>query len=157
MEEKQQLTRQLDEAHGKLGAVLTHLAPSRAVSPVWTVKEVVAHITGWDDATIKMLHAHATGEPLDAPEWISIDQFNEQSVETRKPLSYEQTVREWELTRIQLKNLIDDIPVDKMVEPLEFLWGRSGTVAQLVAIMIHHEAGHATKLEKLASIPPEVY
>ena len=157
MEGKEQLTRQLDEAHEKLRTVLITLAPSRAVSPVWTVKEVVAHIVGWDDATIKMVHAHVTGEPLDAPEWVTIDHYNAQSVETRKPLSYDQTVREWELTRTQLKNLIDDIPPEKMAEPLEFLWGQSGTVAQLVAIMVHHEAGHATKLEKLASIPPEVY
>lgn len=156
MDERQQLTRQLDEAHEKLRAVLSSLAPLRAVSPTWTVKEVVAHITGWDDATIKMLHAHATGEPLDAPEWVTIDHYNAQSVETRRPLSYEQTVREWELTRVQLRNAIDDMPPAKMTEPLAFLWGQSGTVAQLVAIMVHHEAGHATKLEKLASIPPEV-
>ena len=156
MDEKQQLTRQLDEAHEKLRAVLNSLTPSRRISPTWTVQEVVAHITGWDDATIKMLHAHATDEPLDAPEWISIDHYNAQSVETRRPLSYEHTVREWELTRTQLKNLIDDMPPDKLAEPLEFLWGQSGTAAQLVAIMVHHEAGHATNLEKLASIPPEV-
>ena len=156
MDEKQQLLQQLDEAHEKLRAVLSSLDPSRAVSPTWTVKEVVAHITGWDDATIKMLHAHVTGEPLDAPEWVTIDHYNAQSVETRRALSYDHTAREWELTRTQLKGLIGDIPPDKLVEPLEFLWGQSGTVAQLLGIMIHHEAGHATTLEKLASIPPEV-
>lgn len=28
------------------------------IYPGWTLKEVLAHITGWDDAAIASLHAH---------------------------------------------------------------------------------------------------
>ena len=156
MDERQRLVEQLDEAHEKLRAVLVGIDPAMAMSPTWTVKEVVAHIAGWDDATIEMLRAHVTGDPLDAPDWVTIDHYNAQSVETRRPLSYEQTVREWEQTRTQLRAMIEAMPADKVPEPMEFLWGQSGTVAQLVAIMAHHEADHATKVERQKLIPPEV-
>jgi hypothetical protein len=156
VEQKQRLIRQLDEAHEKLRTVLVGIDPAMPMSPTWTIKEVVAHIAGWDDATIEMLRAHVTNKPLDAPKWISIDHCNAQSVDTRRALSYEQTVNEWELTRTQLKNMIDDMPVEKVPEPLEFLWGQSGTVAQLIAIMAHHEADHAVKVERHKSVPPEV-
>ena len=156
MEEKQRLIAELDKAHGSMQAALADIDPELALSPTWTVKQLVDHITGWDDATIKMLHAHVTGEPLDAPEWLSIDHYNAQSVETRRPLSYEQTVREWKYTRAQLREMIEDMPADKVPQTLEFLWGQSGTIAQLVGIMAHHEAGHAAALERRKSIPPEV-
>jgi len=156
VDERQRLVEQLDEAHEKLRAVLVGIDPAMAMSPTWTVKEVVAHIAGWDDATIEMLRAHVTGDPLDAPDWVTIDHYNAQSVETRRPLSYEQTVREWEQTRTQLRAMIEAMPADKVPEPMEFLWGQSGTVAQLVAIMAHHEADHATKVERQKLIPPEV-
>jgi hypothetical protein len=156
VDERQRLVEQLDEAHEKLRAVLVGIDPTMAMSPTWTVKEIIGHIAGWDDATIEMLRAHVTGDPLDAPQWVTIDHYNARSVETRRPLTYEQTVGEWEQTRTQLKAMIEDMPADKVPEPMEFLWGQSGTVAQLVAIMAHHEADHATKVEQQKSIPPEV-
>jgi hypothetical protein len=157
VEERQRLIEQLDEAHDRMRAVLVGIDPRMRMSPTWTIKEVIAHIAGWDDATIEMLRAHVTGEPLDAPEWLGIDHYNAESVETRRPLSYEQTVSEWEQTRLQLKAMIEDMTADKVPEPMEFLWGQSGTVAQLVAIMVHHEVDHAAKVGRLKSIPPEVH
>ena len=156
MEEKHRLLEALDEAHQSMQAALAGIDPHLALSPTWTIKQVVDHITGWDDATIVMLRAHVTGEPLDVPEWMGIDHYNAESVETRRPLSYEQTVQEWKYTRVQLKEMIEEMPEDKVPEAFEFLWGQSGTIAQLVAIMAHHEAGHAVALERHKDIPPEV-
>ena len=55
-----------------------------------------------------------------------------------------------------LRRLIDDMPAEKVPEPMDFLWGQRGSITQLVAIMAHHEADHAAKVGKLKSIPPEV-
>jgi hypothetical protein len=157
VDEQQRLIEQLDEAHDRMRAVLVDVDPRMSMSPTWTVKEVLAHVAGWDDATIEMLRAHVTGEPLDMPEWLGIDHYNAKSVETRRPLTYEQTVNEWEQTRAQLKTMIEDMPAEKVPEPMEFLWGQSGTTAHLVAIMAHHEADHAAKIEQQRSVPPEVH
>ena len=156
MSERERLIQQLDEARDKMRAILADTDPGMRLSPTWTIKEVVAHITGWDDATIEMLRAHATGEPIDAPRWMSIDHYNAQTVETRQSLSYQQVVSEWERTRDQLAAVLDEMPEERYAEPLVYLWGQTGTVAQLVAIMVHHEAGHAEKIRRQKRIPPEV-
>jgi hypothetical protein len=157
MEEQHTLLDQLDAARAEMYAAITEIDPQFKVNAAWTVKEVLAHITGWDDATIEMLRSHLTGTPIHAPEWHSIDYYNAQSVETRSTLSYEQVVHEYEQTREQVKRLIQDAPTEKLTEPLVFLWGQTGTVSQLVGIFVHHERGHATHIQRLRSLPPEVH
>ena len=157
MSKRERLIQQLDEARDEMRAILADTDPEMRLSPTWTVKEVVAHITGWDVATIEMLRAHAVGEALDATEWVSIDHYNARTVETRRGLSYEQVVSEWEGTRDRLASILDEMQEEKYAEPLVYLWGQTGTVAQLVAIMVHHEAEHAEKIRKQKAVPPEVH
>lgn len=155
--DKAELIQQLDQSHARMHAVLDGIDPQLRLSPTWTIKEAIAHIAGWDDLNIEMLRAHATGEPYNAPEWLGIDHYNAQTVETRHSLSYEQTIAEWERTRLEFKSAILAIPPDKLDVPLMFLWGYQGTTAQLVAIMAHHENGHAAKIEQQKAIPPQVF
>ena len=58
---------------------------------------------------------------------------------------------------LEATSALEDMPAEKVPEPMEFLWGQSGTIAQLVAIMAHHEADHAAKIEQQRSIPPEAH
>src|SRR5436309_3297788 len=41
----------------------------RGVTPDWSVKDVVAHLTGWRKRTVARLQAAARGEPEPAPLW----------------------------------------------------------------------------------------
>ena len=62
VEEKRRLLGALDEAHKSMQAALAGIDPHLALSPTWAIKQLIAHIAGWDDATIRMLRAH----------WVSI-------------------------------------------------------------------------------------
>ncbi len=149
MEERTRLIQQLDKAREKLRAVLVDIDTQMEVYPDWTIKHVLAHIAGWDDATIASLRAHAVGDEPGTPAVRGIDFYNAQSVATREALTYDQIVREWEHTREQLKAVINEMPSEKFEQPLIFPWGQSGTIAQVVAIFAHHEEEHAEEIQAL--------
>ena len=149
MEEKTRLIQQLDAARVKMRAELADIDQQVEIYPGWTIKHVLAHIAGWDDATIASLRAHAGGEEPGTPATEGIDAYNEASVATRDPLSYDRIAKEWELARDQLKAAIKDMPPEKFDEPLLFPWGETGTVAQIVGIFAHHENGHAEEIRQL--------
>ena len=149
MEERTRLIQQLDTAREKMRAVLVDTDTQKEIYPTWTIKHVLAHITGWDDATTSSLRAHAGGDEPATPAVRGIDFYNAQSVATREPLSYDHIVREWELAREQLKAAINEMPPEKLKEPLLFPWRETGTIAQIVAIFASHEEGHAEEIQNL--------
>jgi hypothetical protein len=151
MEEKTRLIQRLDQAREKMQAVLADVDTQTEIYPTWTIKHVLAHITGWDDATTSSLRAHAGGEEPATPAARGIDFYNAQSVATREALSYEQIVKEWKLAREQLKAAINEMPAEIFGEPLLFPWGATGTIAQVVAIFAGHEEEHAREIQELGS------
>jgi DinB superfamily len=149
LEAKQKLIYQLDEARDTLLAVLANLDTQTEIYPSWKLKDLLAHLSGWDEATIASLQTHiGGGEPL-TPAARGIDFYNAESVATRGVLSYEQVAKELKVTRDQLKATILDIPADKFEQPLVYAWGPSGSVAKLVAVFVHHEKAHAKEIQRL--------
>jgi hypothetical protein len=146
---RQRLIQQLDQARDRLQTLLANIDTEREIYPGWTIKHVLAHIAGWDDATIASLRAHVKGDQPGTPAVRGIDYYNAQSVATREALSYEQVIREWELARDELKTIIQEMPEDKLAEPLLFPWGQTGTIAQIIAIFASHETEHAEEIEKI--------
>ena len=149
MEERTRLIQQLASAREKMRAVLADVDTHREIYPHWTIKQVLAHIAGWDDACIASLRAHQAGYEPGAPAARGIDFYNAQSVETREPLSYDQVVKEWELARNQLETVIHEMPPEKFKESFVFPWGRTGTIAQLVVVFVEHEEEHVVEIRKL--------
>lgn len=149
MQEKTNLIQQLDEAREKMRAVLADIDIQMEIYPGWTIKQVLAHIAGWDDATISSLRAHAGGDEPATPAVRGIDFYNAQSVATRDALSYDHVIKEWELARDQLKTAINEMPPERFKESLIFPWGETGSIAQLVAIFAAHEEEHAEEIQEV--------
>jgi hypothetical protein len=152
MDERQRLIEMLDQSRVAMRAELADFTPDAVIFPNWTKRHFLAHLTGWDDAVTSSLRAHAGGAEPATPAAEGIDAYNAHSVETRETLDYEHIVKEWELARVELKAAINDLPLEKFAEPLLFPWGRTGSVAQLVHIIAHHEGEeHIKELRQMKS------
>jgi len=149
MEEKERLIQQLDTARAKMQAVIKDIDLHMEIYAGWTIKHVLAHIAGWDDATASSLRAHAGGDDPATPAVRGIDFYNAQSVATREALTYDHIVKEWMLAREQLKAAITDMPPEKLGQPLLLPWGDTGTTAQVVAIFASHEEEHAEENQQI--------
>jgi len=149
MEEKRRLIQQLDQARETMRAVLAEVDTQMEIYPNWTIKQVLAHITGWDEATCSSLRAHARGEEPAVPAALGIDLYNAQSVAACEALNYEQISEEWELAREDLKAAIEEMPDELFNEPLLLPWGQTGTIEQVVAIFADHEEEHTREIREM--------
>jgi hypothetical protein len=123
----------------------------------WTLKEFLAHMSGWDDAVVDSLRAHAKDAPMETPASRGIDAYNAQTVSTRETLDYDRVRREWERTHELVIQAIRDLPNEKFEQPLVFPWGDIGTVAELVEIFVGHEEEHAHHLHEWLKNPNDVF
>lgn len=113
----------------------------------WSLKDIVAHISGWDLITIKTLKSI---EKSKTPGWIgSVYEFNRNSVEKRKKWNWQKVYKEFVELGGKITNEYEGIPED--------LWNkkawksRSFTPKKFLEIDIkHYRDEHLPQIMKLA-------
>ena len=148
MDKKARIIADFEKTRQKTRRQLEGIDVDLEICPNWTVKELLAHLAGWDEATIATLQAHHQGETTPLLALRGIDAYNEQTVSERAELGYEQVVKEWELVREQLVELLQALPPEQLNDRVVSPWGTMLSVEELVSIMIEHEEEHAEVLEE---------
>ena len=144
------LLQRMDETRSKIETLLPKVDPDKEIYPGWTIKDLLAHMTGWDDATIDSLKAHVVDRPPSVAAIRSLDEYNDLTVTSRHDLNYEQVLKEWRLTRQVLRTIIEQISPDKFLEPLVVPWGNKTSVAFLVEMFRDHEEEHIRDIQEWA-------
>lgn len=149
MDERTHLLTDLNQARQRMRDAIEGLDLHMEIYPGWTIKEVLAHITGWDDATIASLHAHLADEVPATPASRGINYYNAQIVAERDPLPYDLIKKEWEKSRDLLKDIIMTMPDHKFKKPLVLPRGQTGTITDIIHIFTEHEEKHAHEIKSL--------
>jgi len=141
---REELIRRLDESRQAIEMALGQLAPDVEIYPGWRKKEMVAHLTGWEDAVVEGLTAHLASHPPLVPLlYRGVDYFNEQSLAERTDLTYEQGLQEWTLARQQFKELLLAATDEKLAQPFILAWGDTLAIADVVnRVLLPHEREH---------------
>jgi len=147
------LLQRMDETRSKIETLLPKVDPNKEIYLGWTIKDLLAHMTGWDDATIDSLRAHVIGRPPSVPAILSLDEYNNSTVSSRKDLDYDQVLKEWRLTRQVLRTIIEKMPEDKFFGPIVVPWGNKATVTYLVDMFRDHEEEHAQDVREWLKNP----
>ncbi len=148
MKDKATILKEFDQARGHMRTVLLQANPKMGIYPEWTIKELLAHLAGWDDATIQALQALELGNEPPLLAMRGIDFYNSQTVAERAELNYDQIVKEWELIRKQLIALLNEMPEELVQKQIVTPWADIMSVASMVQVMIDHEEEHAEAVEE---------
>jgi hypothetical protein len=150
MASKDELIQQLEESHERIEKLVAQVDRDVEVYPGWTIREILAHFTGWDDAVLASLKSHAAGGVPTVAAERGPDVYNAATVTEREALSFEHIYKEWQHTHEQLKIAIRELPPEKMEEQIVFPWGQTGSVEILVrSLTTGHEDSHAQDIEKV--------
>jgi hypothetical protein len=137
------LLRYLNESHQEIEELLPQIDPTKEIYPGWTIRQVLAHISGWDDVCIDALRMHELDHSPSIPDIYSLVKYNELSISSRKGLTYDQILKEWRVTRKILCEIVEGLPDKKIFEPVAIPWGKKTTVTKIVDIFTHHDKEHA--------------
>lgn len=143
------LIQHFENSRAKMIAHLNEIDKNRKVYPLWTIREILAHLSGWDDATIAFIRAIIAGEAPATPAMRGIDVYNTETVATREGLSYDHIYREYIETRKVLLDLIRAMPEEKITQKFILPWGGEGSLMDIVNIFGPHEGEHAEDVRKL--------
>ena len=139
-----------ERSRAMMVAHLDEIDRNRKIYPLWTVREILAHLSGWDDATVAFIRTILEGkEPGLTLAAQGINVYNAESVSTREGLDYDHIHREYLETRRVLLDLIRQVPEAQVTKAYVLPWGGYGTLVDMVDIFAPHEEEHAEDVRKL--------
>ena len=123
--------------------VVKNLDPNDSEQPGvcghWSPKDVVSHIIGWERETVKQFDLFLKGTPTNIK--YDIDSFNQNSVESRKHLSWNDVIEELTSAQRELRQINDTIVEENIMTEKRFLlWANT---------LIRHYRHHMSQLKVL--------
>jgi hypothetical protein len=120
MDRRQQLLKRLDKAWRDFEASYAGLPDPELLEPgvtgAWSVRDIVAHVTTWEEEALKHLPVVLRGNkpPRYSVTYGGIDAFNALTTEQKKSLSLPEVFRHQEDVHRRLIELIEGVPEDQL-------------------------------------------
>ncbi len=149
MSHKENYIKRYENAREEMREIVKLARGNPTIYEPWRMKEVLDHITGWDDAVIASIKSFLAGEIPATPASRGIDAYNAETVSSREAISYDVTQREWEASRRELLSLLNKMTDEQLHIPFVFPWGAQGTIEDLVEIFTEHEETHAKEIREI--------
>lgn len=146
MNGKQHLTDNLQESRRSLSRAVRTFPVDQNLSPEWTIRELIIHITGWDRAVVKALQTYLNEQPPYLLENPDIDASNQRMVAAREGQPLDQILKEWQLVREQLLETIAQLSENDLTAFWDFPWEEHGTLGEMIGILAEHERWHAEQI-----------
>jgi DinB superfamily len=149
MSDRDTYIKRYENAREEMRQILKLAQGNPTIYEPWRMKEVLDHITGWDDAVIASIKSFLAGEVAATPASRGIDAYNADTVSSREAIPYEVTQREWEASRVELLTLLRKMTDEQLHIAFVLPWGRHGTIENLVEIFTEHEETHAKEIRAI--------
>ena len=123
---RQQLLKQLDKAWATFRASYAGLSDAqlteRGVTGNWSVKDIIAHVTWWEEEALKHLPLVVNGDrpPRYSVTYGGIDAFNSRMTEEKRDLLLADVLRQQDETHRRLVDYIQGAPEEQITRETRF-------------------------------------
>src|SRR5260370_40027813 len=123
--DKQQLLKQLEKAWAAIKESYDGLSDSQLTEPGvmdnWSVKDILAHVTTWEEEALKSLPLILSGgRPPRYIQYGGIDAFNVQVAEQKRDLALSEVLRQLEDTHRRLIDYLHSVPEEHFTRETPF-------------------------------------
>ncbi len=122
---KQQVFQKLEQAWTALKEFYAGLSDAQLMEPgvmdEWSVKDILAHVTTWEEEALKYLPLILTGGRL--PRYIQsggIDAFDAQMAEQKRDMAFSEVLRQLEETHRRLLDYLRSLPDEHFTRETPF-------------------------------------
>jgi uncharacterized protein (TIGR03083 family) len=122
---RQQLLTKLDKAWAELKESYAGLSDSEMTEPGvvgdWSVKDILAHVTTWEEEALKYLPLIvAGGTPPRYATYGGLDAFNAQRTEQKRSLSLAEVLRQFDEIHGRLTDYLQSVPEEQFTQETRF-------------------------------------
>jgi hypothetical protein len=149
MSRVEEMIEKSEKSQATMLRIVERIDPEQKVYPEWKIKQVLAHLAGWDEAITASLRSFSRGGTPELVAHQGVDVYNANSVSTREELPMEHIVREYKLERQKLQEALRELTDEQLDAVIIYPWGNEGSIYNLVTAMANHEVNHAKEIEEV--------
>ncbi|MEE8391471.1 MAG: DinB family protein [Anaerolineae bacterium] len=123
------------------------------VEGVWTVKDVVGHITSWEEVLLKPLRRYAGGDPFGSDVIEDYMAWNDEQAARKRDVPMAGILDEASTIREELVAAANRVPAEQWEQELTFPWGDTGTLAKALRGLKEHEMEHVRAIQQWRDSP----
>jgi hypothetical protein len=136
-----QMLAEMEHERHELEAMLRPLSEADIVQPAvvgpWSIKDVVAHLTGWHELWLGWYRRGRDGEqpalPAEGFSWRQLPQLNEQIYERYRDQAWGETERAFQATYAELHQVLVALSDDDLCTPGKYKWTGKKALIDYVA------------------------
>lgn len=117
------------------------------VEGVWTIKDILGHITSWEEICLEPLRRYAQGNPFRAEVVQDELSWNDQQAARKREIPLNVILDELTAIRQPLVAAASQLSASQQAQVLILPWGAKGTVAKALAGLAEHEIEHAHHIQ----------
>lgn len=124
--QKSKLITKLESSWKDLQEAFSGLSEAQMVQPgvtgEWSVKDILAHVTTWEEETLKHLPVILEGRRTERYSVLygGIDAFNARMSDKKSNLSLDEVLNQFASTHIKLVQFIESVPEDLLLDETRF-------------------------------------
>ena len=138
---KAELVAEIETERQRLEAILATLSEDQMLVPGviddWTVKDLLAHITVWDQRMISWVAQTTRGEvPEMLPPgktWDDLDEWKEQTYQKHRFRPLDEILDDFQLSYTQALQTVHDVSEQDLIDPKRFAWREGRPLWVMVA------------------------
>ncbi len=127
---KEKLLKEIQFERQRLEKVVERISAQQMITPAvvgdWTVKDLLAHITVWEQRMVHWLEQTIRDEvPEMLPPgmtWDDLDQWNEETYQKHRHRALDEVLSDFELSYHKALSSVQEITEEDLVDPQRFPW-----------------------------------
>ncbi len=117
------------------------------VEGVWTIKDVVGHVTSWEEVVLQPLRRYADGDPFGTDVIEDYLAWNDEQAALKKDIPLDAILEEANTIREELVATANRLSAEQWEQELTFPWGDTGTLSKGLGGLAWHEKEHVETIQ----------
>lgn len=118
------------------------------VEGVWTIKDVLGHITSWEETCLEPLRHFADGGPYDVQAIENYLAWNDEQAARKRDIPLEVILDELATVRQGIVEAASRLSAKQWEQRVPFAWGGKGTIADTLVGLHAHEMEHVRHIRQ---------
>jgi len=114
---------------------------------VWTAKDVIGHITSWEETLLVPLRAYAGGAPFVTNHIEDYLAFNDQQAALKREIPLEEILAQAASVREGMVTAAETLSEERWTARIPYPWGGKGTIKRALEGLAEHEMEHVRALQ----------
>jgi uncharacterized damage-inducible protein DinB len=118
------------------------------VEGVWTIKDVLGHITCWEETCLEPLRRYADGGPFEVQVIKDYLTWNDEQAARKRDVPPDAILDELTAIRQGIVEAASRLSAEQWRQRVPFSWGGEGTIAGVLDVFYRHELEHVRSIQQ---------